>query len=106
MYRPDKFVVLKITNKDGSHYRIFGSWHGGYLDGDSWRLNSGITNVTKTKNGLNFQGQSGSVYRVNPEQYGMTIYTSGVLRSWQEDYKDKGVTLEVLDNQDWTKFEF
>ena len=39
---PNKWVILEIEFKSGVEYKVFGSWTGGYLDGDSWRLNSGI----------------------------------------------------------------
>ena len=39
---PDKWVVIKILDNE---HKIFASWAGGYLDGDRWKLNSGITKV-------------------------------------------------------------
>jgi len=44
MYNPDNWVVIKM-NGDDPHYRVLAGWSGGYLDGDSWRMNSGITRV-------------------------------------------------------------
>ena len=51
-YRPDNWVVIKFTQqvKSGNtgygrtekvFYKVLGGWSGGYLDGDSWRMNSG-----------------------------------------------------------------
>jgi hypothetical protein len=43
-YNPDKWVVVKIIGKDTPPvHKVFACWYGGYLDGDSWKLNSGIT---------------------------------------------------------------
>ena len=42
---PSKWVILKID--DQSTYKVFGTWGGGYLDGQSWKLNSGIAKVTE-----------------------------------------------------------
>ena len=58
VYQPDLWVVLKI----GDMYKVFGSWYGGYLHGDSWRLNSGIREVKIIDNKIEFHGYSGSVY--------------------------------------------
>jgi hypothetical protein len=75
-YTPNKWVVVDF----GSHYRVFGTWSGGYLDGDSWRLNSGIAKVTESGDTLEFRGSSGSVYRCRRGSYGIAgAYNSGVL---------------------------
>jgi hypothetical protein len=45
---PECWVVLRIVSiKDNNQvfYRLLSGWYGGYLHGDSWRLNSGITEV-------------------------------------------------------------
>jgi hypothetical protein len=33
-YTPNKWIIVKVTGED-PHYRVLGSWQGGYLDGDS-----------------------------------------------------------------------
>ena len=45
-YTPDNWVVIKMMppEKD-TMYKVLGGWSGGYLDGDSWRMNSGVTSV-------------------------------------------------------------
>ena len=44
-YTPDKWVMLKFTHGGQDVYKILASFYGGYLDGDSWKLNSGVTKV-------------------------------------------------------------
>ena len=44
IHRPHGWVILKFTNEDDVFFKIFASWRGGYLDGDSWRLSSGSNN--------------------------------------------------------------
>lgn len=73
-YRPDEFVIVHIgaTEHDTAHYRVFGSWRGGYLDGDSWRLNSGIVSYEERDEGyIKFIGGSGSVYHVRKTSEGI-----------------------------------
>ncbi|WP_282145470.1 hypothetical protein [Alteromonas stellipolaris] len=39
--KPQGWVILKFSAPTDTFYKIFSSWRGGYLDGDSWRLSSG-----------------------------------------------------------------
>jgi hypothetical protein len=92
-YSPDSWCIVKITGTH-PHYRVFGSWSGGYLDGDSWRLNSGITSVTEDDEFYYFYGSTGSVYRCYKEGYGIrSMHNRGVL----EDYCEKSHnTMEAI----------
>lgn len=78
MNEPDKWMVIKI-NGDTPHYKIFASWYGGFTDGDSWRMNSGITGVEKDGEFYVVKGASGSVYHCHEKAYGIHAYGSGVL---------------------------
>ena len=80
-YFPDKWVLLKLSYNDPEedHYRIFCSWAGGYLTGDSWRINSGITKVDKTDDYYDIHSNTGSVYRCLKDYYGTRLYGESVL---------------------------
>ena len=101
--RPEKWVVLKITNKDGIHYKIFGTWAGGYLDGDRWRLNSGISSIEEDENHYYFYGYSGSCYMCNKNDYGVaTTYSKSVLDEFQIKALEKDTKIEVMgEDTDW-----
>ena len=43
-YYPDKWLIIEINGTTRFH-KVFGTWSGGYLEGDSWRFNSGIVGV-------------------------------------------------------------
>lgn len=60
---PDNWVIVEIADKDTTFYKVLGGWSGGYLDGDRWRINSGITEVEEREDHYLFYGQSGSVYK-------------------------------------------
>lgn len=60
---PDNWVIVEIADKDTTFYKVLGGWSGGYLDGDRWRINSGITEVEEKEDHYLFYGQSGSVYK-------------------------------------------
>lgn len=94
MTTPDKWIVLEIPN---TGYKVFGSWAGGYLNGDSWRLNSGIKSITKKDNDYIIEGFSGSYYRCNESAYGvMTSYSEGVLQNLLDKALDNGVNIKRL----------
>lgn len=78
-----------------NYYRVFGTWAGGYLDGDRWKLNSGISTVEQDADFYYFIGLSGSCYKCHRKQYGTaTSYGLDVLN----DILEQGA--ELLDNVD------
>ena len=104
-YIPDRWCVVKISQVKvinglpqvaESHYRVFASWSGGYLDSDRWKLNSGITRVEEEGDCLLFSGSSGSVYKCRKTAYGYTGYGIGVLTNLIESYRKDGVVIEEL----------
>ena len=84
-YTPDRWSALKFTYNDKVTYKILGSWYGGYLGSDSWKLNSGVTSVKVDGDVLLFGGSSGSVYRCYKNAYGMSGFASSVYAGFCED---------------------
>ena len=107
-YHPDMWVILKVTPKKGkTWYRVLGSWYGGYLGSDSWRMNSGITKAEDIDSSFAFHGVSGSTYICSKNHYGMSGYTTSVLANHQDAYKHAGSTLEVMpEDTDWLSLEY
>ena len=103
-YRPDNWVVIKLDDGNDPHYRVLAGWSGGYLDGDSWRMNSGITEVNETDDYYYFKGSSGSEYRCGKGSYMLRMNTAGAWARIQELHGDN-VTLMPEDtdwmNMDW-----
>jgi hypothetical protein len=89
METPDKWVVVKLPDC----YKVLGTWLGGYLNGDYWRLNRGIESVTEDETHYHFKGYSGSIYKCHKKYYGTSSYSQGIL----ESIKQKVESLEVLD---------
>jgi len=108
VYTPDKWVVVKIEGKDVPlTYKVFACWYGGYLNGDSWKMNSGIKKVSKKKNCWYFEGFSSSIYECHKERYGTNMYGGGVLQNIIEKAKEHDTTIEVLDeNTNWKKLKY
>lgn len=89
-YTPDTWVILRIKPKKQTPiYKLFSGWYGGYTQGDSWKLNSGITKVKTADKFYEVHGESGSIYVCPVSREGMSTYMSGVLASFQEQLKGK-----------------
>jgi hypothetical protein len=97
---PDKWVVVKISSAEGMIYKVLGSWYGGFAYGNSWRMNSGICKVEQQDGDYLFHGYSGSCYRTHPNNYGMHLESSGILKQLQQS-PDHTVELMPADT-DWT----
>ena len=98
-YTPHNWVVLKIQNNEEIFYKVLAGWSGGYLDGDSWRMNSGITGVEKQAHLYGFYGSSGSVYWCHKDAYRLTMATSEVYNQLKEKFGD---AVEIMpEDTDW-----
>jgi hypothetical protein len=95
---PDRWVVLKIVNEFDTFYKVFATWFGGYLDGDSWRANSGITKIEEDGDYWLFYGNSGSVYRCHKEGFGTSGYTYRILTSFMKQAADSGQSIDIVEN--------
>lgn len=109
-YAPDGWVVVKVVNSKETFYRVFGSWRGGYLGGDSWRMNSGIVDcyTEKDSNYYYFTGYSGSTYLCHKDSYGqLSAYNNSVLDSYIRQASEKNFTIEVMPaDTDWLNMDW
>jgi hypothetical protein len=102
-YMPDNWVVIKKKGDD-PHYRVLAGWSGGYLDGDSWRMNSGITRVEKGSTTWKFYGTSGSCYECGMHNYGLRMNNANVWSQLQEIHGNK---VEMMpEDTDWMKVDW
>lgn len=107
-YIPDKWVGVKISSANRSPiYKIFACWYGGYLNGDSWKLNSGITKVSLNDDRYHFEGASGSVYICGKNNYGTNVYGTGVLDNMIQRSSDLGTIIEILpEDTNWLELNY
>ena len=89
MEQPDNWIILKIQEDSGHFYKVLAGWSGGYLYGDSWRLNSGIVKIEQSDTHYDFIGESGSVYRCHKETETIRMNIDGVLDQLLERFGDK-----------------
>ena len=85
---PDNWVVLRITMDSQSVYKVLAGWSGSYLDGSSWKLNSGIVRVEETDTHYLFHGSSGSTYTCGKQSYGLRTNNIGVYESLKQRFPD------------------
>jgi len=86
-YTPDKWTIVG----DGEVFKIFGSWAGGYLDSDNWRLSSGLKSIEENATDINgellMHNHSGSIYKGHRNNEGViSFYNQGVLDNMIEKY--------------------
>lgn len=73
---PDRWSLVRVSD---DLVKVMATWSGGYLHGDSWKLNSGINKVEDGGKSWLFTGFSGSVYECKKGSYGMNYLGAGVL---------------------------
>jgi len=96
MYTPDCWVLVKIGYSTGeAFYKVLAGWSGSYLNGDSWRMNSGITTVEDDGDYWNFAGESGSVYRCHKAGNEMRASIAYIWYQLQERYGEKVSLVDV-----------
>jgi hypothetical protein len=102
-YYTDKWVIVELsTPKKEIIYKIAGSWFGGYMGSDSWKISSGLEpGVILDKNNFYVSPQtSGSVYHLHPDVYGMSMYTESIIDSYIKQLSDIGASMRVLSKDD------
>lgn len=94
-YNPDCWKIIEIDGENETILKVFGTWRGGYANGDSWRLNSGVSGVEVEGDLIHFYGHSGSTYTVHKDAEGTSGYTGGILADMITRSEGKA---RVLDN--------
>lgn len=85
IYTPDGWDIIEMVRGDTDERikKIVACWSGGYTTGDSWKINSGITEVYETDEYYDVHGYSGSIYRCYKHRRGVNMYASGVVESYK-----------------------
>lgn len=100
MYTPDKWIILKIKHEQETIFKVLAGWSGSYLEGQSWKINNGITKVSEEGQFYLFEGYSGSIYKCHKKAYGTNLITAGVLSKILSDPNTKD-SVEAMDDQDF-----
>lgn len=99
-YTPDVWVVLEFDapTLEKPMRKVFAGWYGGFTQGDSWKLNSGITETRINDDHYEFDGYSGSTYYGHRNNYHMSGLMHSILANWQAQAEERGdITIRILD---------
>lgn len=80
---PDSWVLLDLGN---GLVKVLAGWSGGYLDGDSWKINSGITKVDEHKDHYLIMGVSESIYKCRKGSYGLRMSIAMIYNQIKNKY--------------------
>lgn len=100
IYTPDEWAILKIeTLSRETIYKVVGSWYGGYLDSDKWRINSGIERIELSDNRtkITFYGYSESEYVCLASNYGISSYAQSIVNRMISHAEVHGNRVKLLD---------
>ena len=96
-YTPDNWVIVKIARPESVVYKVLAGWSGGYLDGNSWRLNSGIVRANREGDYIIFEGHSGSQYKCHKNTQRLSGATASIYESLRQQGEQQGITVEMVD---------
>lgn len=103
-YTPDKWVILKFKREDGTFFKVLGSWYGGYLNGDSWRMSSGLERIEEQGDVLLMHNFSGSVYKVHKKAEGMNMTAAGIFELAKKDGAENNVEISIVTIEEFKAF--
>lgn len=90
-YTPDSWRLVVIESPEhGKIYKVLASWYGGFTQGDSWKLSSGIEGVTKEGNLYVMPQSSGSVYNCYEGAEHVSSIMGGVYSSFARQLEESG----------------
>ena len=93
-YTPDKWHLIKIVSENETLFKVLAGWSGSYLEGQSWKINSGIVKIEESTTHYDFHGYTGSVYSCHKEAEGFNLITTGV---WNRVSADARIQLATVD---------
>jgi hypothetical protein len=113
-YYPDSWKIVVIDSvKHGKVYKVLASWYGGFTQGDSWKLSSGIESMQITEGkyserlGRNSKiytmpQASGSVYVLYENCEHISGIMSGVFRSFADEAENSNgaFTIQMVEIAD------
>jgi len=95
-YNPDRWEIIKLEDGDKIHYRVLGSWSGGYTTGNSWRLSSGLEEIKEDGDFYLMKNYSGSVYKCHKKMKGMNFPSAEVYADMQRQAKDLDMKISKI----------
>lgn len=103
-YTPDTWVILLFDYPDyGKIHKVFAGWYGGYTQGDSWKLSSGIKTFVSEGKFYSSLQESGSTYNLYKQSEKLSGYLCVLLADWREQMEGVGGSIKVIDACEFIK---
>lgn len=100
-YTPTGWAFLRIQVEGCEPViKVFGSWSGDYLNGDSWRLNSGCIKIEENENEYIVYGYSGSQYILSKTRNYIRPYNKAVLDDMIAELRSYSHKAEIISAQE------
>jgi len=96
IYTPDNWIVFEAEVNGKTERFVLGGWSGGYLDGDSWRRNSGIERVEDAGDILLFHGYSGSIYKCHKKTNVVRLNIVSIWSAMREHHGAREIKLDQI----------
>ena len=97
IYTPDVWVVIEFTTPKETIRKVLAGWYGGFGGSNSWKLNSGITEVRYVDGFFEFDGYSGSTYRCHENSCHMSSLMHSVYGNWKKEIEEEeGYSVRIL----------
>jgi len=101
-YHPDAWVIVELDSAEhGTINKVLASWYGGFANGDSWKLSSGIESVVFDGEQYTMPQASGSVYICHKDSERMSGIMSGIFSSFSKKAEEEGdFTIKIISIND------
>lgn len=96
-YTPDAWVVVEITHEQDVIHKVLAGFYGGYLGGDSWKLNSGIEKIVEHDEFYDVIGLSGSSYICYKNAERMSGIMCGIFSSFEKQMEELNGKIEIVE---------
>ena len=97
-YTPDTWSILLFDSPTyGKIFKVFGGWYGGFTQGDSWKLSSGMKDLVDEGDFYSSMQESGSIYQLYKNSEKLSGYQLGIFAGWVEQMKEKGGSAVIVD---------
>ena len=97
-YTPDVWVIVEISGSKvpETYRRILSGWYGGFTNGDSWKMSSGILDIIDRGDHWEIPNHSGSVYFCYKNREQFSRYTSSIYESYTDQNNEEFIMKHIL----------
>ena len=102
-YHPDAWVIVELDSAEhGKIYKVLAGWYGGYTQGNSWKLSSGIESVASDDKTYTMPQSSGSTYVCHHVAERMTSLTATMFADFVKQAEEAGTfRIKVIEMEEF-----